>query len=160
MSNNKAAVGMAGAVAVVVIALALLVGLVSGPQAATAANGLPRIYAPTPVAAVERGVGREAALWSAKVLTATANTGAINVLAANVVDLEYVIDQGTVNTTTLKLQFSNDNVNWVDGVAVASNIAADGSDLQQYQVFGKWMRINAALTNSNATTVTVLAVLK
>jgi hypothetical protein len=65
-----------------------------------------------------------------------------------------------VNTTTLKLQFSNDGVNWTDGATIASAIAEDGAVLSQQAVFGKFARVYADVSNTNPVTLTVLGILK
>ena len=71
-----------------------------------------------------------------------------------------MLDQTNVNTVTLTLQFSNDGENWTDGAALATSNAADAALLQQVNVFGKYARVYANVTNSNPLTVTVIGVLK
>ena len=78
----------------------------------------------------------------------------------NRADIMWSIDVGTVNTTTYKLQFSNDATHWTDGVAVASAVAADVTNLAQFYVFGRYARVYATVSNTNPLTTTVIAVLK
>ena len=129
-----------------------------------AANPGP-LEAPTPVAAVQRSAAPEfPTFWSARVLTASERSACFEVPDYAVVDLHTIVDQTIVaaaaNTTTIKLQFSNDNSNFVDGVTVVNANAADAGDLQQFQLFGRWACVYATVSNSNPVTVTVLGVVK
>lgn len=130
----------------------------SGTQAAPAA-------APTPVAAVQRSPAPEFPLFfNAKVLTADTRSSCFDVPDYAVVDLQWIVDQTIVdaaaNTTTLTLQWSNDNANYVNGVAVASNVITDTDDLQQFQLFGRHACVYADVSNTNPVTLTVLGVVK
>jgi len=78
-------------------------------------------------------------------------------------DLQWGIDQTlltTMNTTTLKLQFSNDGVNWIDGASFVSANVADANDMQQYAIFGRYARVYADVSNTNPLTLTVIGVAK
>ena len=141
---------------VAVLALLLVMGLVLKAPAVDAAPA----PAPTPVASViaSPGAGVPLVWLQNTVLTANNDSAALSVLDFDKVDLQLVVDVGTVNTTTLKLQFSNDNVNWVDGATVGTAIAADANTMAQYAVFGQYARINSALTNSSAITITAIGI--
>jgi hypothetical protein len=143
-------------VAALVLVGALLVSINTTPaiQAAPAA-------APTPVASGFSAKSPTELTWLAGVAT-TADGGstALNVAGWQVTDIQYNIDQADVNTVTLKLQFSNDNVNWTDGATLVTDNAADASVLSQAAVFGKYARIHANVTNSNPVTLTVIGILK
>lgn len=82
------------------------------------------------------------------------------------VDLQYVIDQGTTNTTTLKLQWSNDynattgTGNFEDQATIVSANAADAHGGQQYALVGQWNCVFADVTNSNALGLKVIGVAK
>jgi len=130
----------------------------SGTQAAPAA-------APTPVAAVQRSQAPEfPVFFSAKVLTEDTRSSCFEVPDYSVVDLQYIVDQTLValapNTTTLTLQWSNDNANYVNGLAVATNNITDTNDLQQFQLFGRHACVYVDVTNTNPVTLTVLGVVK
>ncbi len=121
--------------------------------------------APTPVAAVQRSPAPEfPQFFRTKVITEDTRSDCFEVPDYAVVDLQYLIDQtavaGAPNTTTLKLQFSNDLVTYIDGTNVVSGNVADGSDLQQYQLFGRHTCVYADVTNSNPLTLTVSGVVK
>jgi hypothetical protein len=111
--------------------------------------------APTPVSINHSGVRSDIVTFhSSDVITADGNSGVQSVADHAVIDLQWVIDQGTVNTTTFKLQFSNDGVNWVDGATIATSNAADVNSMQQFAVFGRWARINRDVSNTNTLTLT------
>lgn len=124
------------------------------PRETTAAP----MAAPTPVTQTQRGAPGVLSFWgSPTALTADGNSAVLDVADFEIMDLHYVIDQGTTNTITLKIQMSNDNVNWTDGTTIVTNNAADTSVMQQYHVFGRFARINADVVNANAVTVTVIS---
>lgn len=147
-------------VAAFIVAFALLaVFAISFQGTASAANPVP-LAAPTPVSVNPgSGVGRAAVLWQAKVITSDTASGAFDVLNYGKADVQWLVDQTAVaaapNTTTVKLQFSVDGVNWVDGInAVAANVA-DAGDMQQFAVFGRYVRFYADVTNTNPVTWTI-----
>ena len=87
----------------------------------------------TPVSASVQAAPGEAAFWSSAVVTEDKGSTAVQVKLFQRTDIQYVTDQtavaGATNTTTLKLQFSNDGVNWEDGATIATSNAADGAAL-------------------------------
>lgn len=134
-----------------VFSLSLLFG--SPTQAAPPA-------APTPVADyLVPGVQPVSIVFqAATALTADTNTTGIEVMRLGAVDMQYIIDHGTMNTTTLKIQYSNDNSNWVDGLTLISASDADGTTITRVPVFGRYMRVNQDVINANAITITLTAV--
>ena len=131
---------------------------------ASAANPGP-LAAPTPVSVTgNTGRGQAAVLWQAKVITEDTATGAMDILNYSKADVQWLVDQtavaGAPNTTTVKLQFSNNGVNWIDGPALAANSAADTNDMQQYAVFGRYARVSPTFANTQPVTVTVIGVAK
>lgn len=115
--------------------------------------------APTPVANTIAGEdGRFFNLQAATALAADTNTGGVEVLPFDALDVQYVIDHGTANTTTLTVQYSNDNSNWVNGVALVTGSTADGSDITRVPVFGRYMRVNQNLSTTDTITITLNAV--
>ena len=155
---RKNSLVMAGAFALVLVA-ALIFSMSSvTPDTAMAAPA----PAPTPVSATDSG-GNNAVVtfWSGEALTATGASSVQNVMDFERVDLQTTIDQGTTpNTITLKLQFSNDNTNWVDGATVVTANVADAGAMQQYAVFGRYARLYATAGNSESVTVTAIGVAK
>lgn len=145
-----------GAVAVAVLLFAVLVLSIGGPANVTAAPAA----IPTPVSITPgNGAPQLVTLFNANVSTADGG-GSAAVVAGEKVDLQWLIDQTAVNTVTLKLQFSNDSTNWIDGATFVTSNAADAGDMQQYAVFGRYLRAYADVTNSNPVTVTVIGLVK
>jgi len=152
----------ATAAAAVVLVASLLAVFAMVPSGNTQAAPS---FAPTPVAAVQRSPAPEfPTFFNAKVLTADTRSDCFEVPDYSIVDLQYIVDQTIVaaaaNTTTLTLQWSNDNANYVNGLAVATNNVTDTSDLQQFQLFGRHACIYADVTNTNPVTITALGVVK
>lgn len=118
----------------------------------------------TPVSASVSAAPGELVLFSSKVLTEDAGSVAAVVKPYQRTDIQYIFDQTIVaaaaNTTTVKLQFSNDGVNWEDGATIATSNAADGAALSQQNVFGKYARVYADVSNTNPVTLTVIGVMK
>lgn len=142
--------------AVMVVAMVFFSAFASVPSAQAGP-----MAAPTPAVSGYSAKPASELTWLAGVAT-TADGGstALNVASWQATDIQYVIDQGTTNTVTLKLQFSNDNVNWTDGATLVTDNAADASVLSQAAVFGKWARVYADVANSNPVTVTVIGIMK
>lgn len=151
------------AIIVGVTLLALLVLSFGGPQTMTAAPAA----IPTPVSITHpSAVAPEFPLFfNAAPLTADTRSSCFEVPEYSVMDVQYLIDQPTVtntqnNTITLKLQFSNDLTTFTDGAAVASANTADGSDLVQLAIFGRYTCIYADVINTTTVTATVIGVVK
>lgn len=98
--------------------------------------------------------------WSSQVITADGGSTVFVLPKYEALDLQYNIDQTDVNTVTLKLQHSNDAVNWTDGLTLVSDNGADASALQQYTNFGIYTRVYADVTDSDTVTVTAIGVAK
>jgi len=155
MTNRKILAIVLGAFALLLI---LFIPFMFSP--APYANAAP-LDAPTPVSINHSGVRSDVVtFYSRKAITADGNTGFQNLADHSIMDLQWVIDQGTVNTNTLKLQISNDGLNWVDLVTFVTANAADVNSMQEYAVFGRYARVNADVSNSNPLTLTVIGVAK
>ena len=73
-------------------------------------------------------------------------------------DISYVIDETTVNTITLKVQFSNDNSHYYDSAqTLASAVVADDDGFQRFLTYGRSVCIYADVANSNAVVITAIA---
>jgi hypothetical protein len=154
MMKTKNLVLLAVIVPILLFVLALST-LAGGP--ATAAP----LAIPTPVS-VSAGSAQPDLFtaYTAVALTADERSGCVDVSKFGRADVQYLVDVGTVNTTTVTLQFTNDKVTFVNGLAVASAIVADGSDMQQYAVFGKFMCFDMNVANTNPITFSISAALK
>jgi len=142
------------------LAIALMVLVASLRPTETSAS--PPL-APTPVANIL--ASDQAAFFRiqpALMLTADTNTSGRDVLGFNSLDIQYIVDvdANAVNTTTLTIQYSNDNTNWDNGVALGTLDAATGdhNDITRIPIFGRYVRINQDVTNTDDITITLLAV--
>lgn len=145
------------AVILPVLAFALALGALAGGPAATAAPAA----APTPVS-VSAGSNTPDLFtaYTEAAIAADERSGCVDVSKFQRADVQYLVDVGTVNTTTVTMQFTNDKVTFIDGLAVASAITADGSAMQQYQVFGKFMCFYVNVTGTDPITWSLSAALK
>jgi hypothetical protein len=136
-----------------------LLGLAMLPQAPAAAAPA---AAPTPVS-VTRPVGAEpkvVEVWKSRVITGDTTAPCIDVGAYSVVDGQWQIDQTAVNTVTVTTQWSIDGSLITDGADLVASNGADASDIQQAQVFGRYLCPMADVTNSNVVTVTLFVIAK
>lgn len=140
-----------------VILFVAFLGLVSSPNTYAAPSA-----APTPVSNLDRGgmAAKVITLFSTDVLTADRNGPTQNIIGNDATDLQWVIDQTAVNTVTLKIQYSVNGTNWIDGATFVTSNAADAGDMQQYPLFGQFVRVNADVTNASPVTITVMGVAK
>lgn len=144
---------------VALVALGVVIGGFIGLSPAGAAPGA----IPTPAFTGYSGdTTQNVTFWNAQAMTVDAGSTAFELGQAEALDIQYIIDQdwagGEPNTTTLKLQFSNDNTNWTDGVAVVTSNTTDTVNLLQYNNFGRYTRIYADVGASDGLTLTVIAV--
>jgi len=99
-------------------------------------------------------------LWTSDTITASGASEEYKLMNYEALDLHYVIDQGTTNTVTIKLQYSNDGSNWADGAAIVSANVADANEMVQKYNVGAYTRLYATLANSNPITITVIGLAK
>ncbi len=148
----KQGIGVVGVALALLVVLVLAMGGQGGGQALAAPSGV----VVTPVAVTARGNAAVLTFWNGQALTASGASAVLDVAELEAADIQYAIDQGTTNTVTVKIQFSNDLANWEDGVTLVTNNAADAALLSQYAVFGRFARLYATVTNSNPVTVTAI----
>lgn len=123
------------------------------------------LAAPTPVSINPASAAAVPATFlQTRVVTADLNSAVQNIQNGGKMDLQWVFDQTVVaaaaNTTTLKLQFSNDGVNWVDGASFVAANSADVNDMNQFAIFGRYARVNVDVSNSNPVTITAIGLAK
>jgi hypothetical protein len=157
--DSKRLVGVSVLGALVLLALALTA--ISGGGAATAAPAA----APTPVSVTRPGGDGSFItfdLFNTAVLTEDTTSACVDIGRYNVADVVYSFDQGAgvPNTTTLTTQFSVDGGTLVSGVNVVASNAADATDMQQVQLFGRYFCLLANVSNTSAVTVTAKAIAK
>ena len=140
---------------VLIVTLAAGLGLIHSGENVQAAP--PAIPTPASITYSAENTSGPIKFWAdGTVLTQTGNSSEFILGQAEALDIHFVIDQNPtlVNTATLTLQFSNDGTNWVNGVAVVTDNAADANDLLQFNNFGHRTRLRLTLTNSNPVTFT------
>jgi len=155
--DSKRLVGVSVLGALVLLALALTA--ISGGGAATAAPAA----APTPVSVTRPGGDGSFItfdLFNGAALTEDTTSACVDIGRYNVADVVYSIDQTAVNTVTLTTQFSVDGGTLVSGVNVVASNAADATDMQQVQLFGRYFCLLANVSNTNTVTVTAKAIAK
>lgn len=111
--------------------------------------------APTPVS-ITQPVGLEPQLYTlfSGVVT-TSTQGTCRELGKwAVADVQTVIDVSNTQTVTLKIQYSNDGVNLVDGANIVA-ASADTNTLTQLPLFARYACAYATLGSTNTVTVTV-----
>jgi hypothetical protein len=90
-------------------------------------------------------------------------SNAIQLVNYELLDVQWTIDQHSAsppNTTTLRIEYSNDNTNWSDGPTLVSNNTADGDGMLQVANLGRYTRVYADHTGSSLLTLTVKAIAK
>lgn len=143
-----------------ILGVMLVLALFTGTLMQTPVEGAP-LGAPTPIAQYPTNPQpRLVSFWSAASLTADARSTCFDLSGYNTLDLQYILDQGTTNTTTVNLQFSNIPGSYVSGVAVVTANAADATDLKEFNLFGGRTCLYADVTNSNSLSVTVVGLAK
>lgn len=111
--------------------------------------------APTPVS-ITQPVGLSPQLYTlfSGVVT-TSTQGTCRELGKwAVADIQTVIDVSSTQTVTLKIQYSNDGVNLVDGANIVA-ASADTNTLTQLPLFARYACAYATLGSTNTVTVTV-----
>lgn len=147
-----------------VLSLLVLVGLAGvfslALQMPVPVQGAP-LSAPTPITQyVGNSEPRILPFWSAASLTADGRSSCFNVGGYSTIDIHYIIDQGTTNTATVNLQFTNVKNSYITGVAMVSSNAADASDMKEFNLFGDRVCLYADVTNSNALSLTAVGLVK
>jgi hypothetical protein len=156
MTNRSIGLGLlATAVVMAVLVLAALGLNTQSSQAAPMA-------APTPISIpVQARVAPEyPVFFNTKVITVSTRSDCFEVADYSAVDLHWIIDETDANSTTLKLQYSNNNTSYVDGLSFVSNAVADAEAMNQYPLFGRWACVYAALVGNQTVTVTVIGTVK
>lgn len=144
-------------VAIAILFFAMVLGSLSSNRASAAPQA-----APTPISVTERNGASPALLtfFDAQAIAADTTSTCFEITFWDIADLYYSIDQGTTNTTTLTLRWGNNSSALVNGVNVVASNAADASDLQQFQTFGRFACILADVATTDTVTITVNALVK
>lgn len=119
----------------------------------------------TPVAGVvHSGVrGDVITFYSAQVITADGCSALMNIQDHAKMDLQWVIDQGTLtNTTTFTSRWTNTGsaANLITDATLVNANSADATAGGQFSLFGRQACVYADVTNANPVTVTFIGVAK
>lgn len=139
--------------AIGLVLMALVVGALQVRYGVAVAAPAP---APTPISEVAGGENWVMVTWlnTNTIDVDVASTG-IHMPAYTVADIQHVLDVGSAQTATCYLDFSNDNSNWDRGPTIINAKLADETDMNQYNLFGRYSRITCTLTTANEVTITV-----
>ena len=154
MFKQKISYAVLTAFALVAMLLAGTLGYTSRPLEVQAA-------VITPVVANNTNAGVRNVEWFNK-RKITATTRVCKDLSQyDVADIQWVVDEGTANSMTLKMQYTIDGINFVDGpVLVASSNTSDVTNMGQYALFGLNTCAYIRVTNGNTITLSTLGVAK
>ena len=114
--------------------------------------------APTPVS-ITQPVGLNPQLYtlfSGTAITASAQGTCWELGKWAVADVQSIIDVSDTQTVTVKIQYSNNGTNLVDGMNLATS-AADASTFVQAPLFGRFACAYATLATTAPVTVSVTA---
>lgn len=113
--------------------------------------------APTPVAGVINQSSNDPQLFIfSNPVTITADTRTcLDTSRFDVLDIEYAVNQSSINTMTVKLQYTNRGQRYADGASVLSANTTDTAGMQQFPVFGRMTCVLFDVTNSNGVSVSV-----
>lgn len=147
----------------VALAAILVIVLLSTLSYQTPATAAPQA-AVTPVAGVVHSGVRSDVLTflSTEVITADGCSALQNIQDHAKVDMQWVIDQGTTNTTTFSLRWTNtgSTANLITDATLVSANAADTTAGGQFSLFGRQACVYHDVANSNPLTVTFIGVAK
>lgn len=137
-------------VVALLLALVLMVGSLFSMQPAQPAQAA----IPTPVAEVAGGGDWVMVTYSYSGdftdVYDTATGGSIHDPAYTAADISWTIDVSGSITVTCSLEFSNDNTNWADGIDILSSVAADETNMDQFNLFGRYSRVKCTETGGEA----------
>lgn len=148
------------AIALTIVAL-LVIGLLSSLQHMTPVTAAPMAAAPTPVAGITDKVSNAAGFIIYRTpfsITADTRYCPGDTSQYDTLDIEYAINQGVVNTVTIKTQYSNRMERFTDGDNVVAANAADVVAIKQMPAFGRFTCLFVDVANSNSISLTLTAV--
>jgi hypothetical protein len=149
------------AAALVLLAVFLMLGSLLTMEEKAQAGPL---LIPTPVAEVAGGGDWVMVTYSDSDFTNaydTVTSDSQHAPAYTAADVSWTIDVSGTITVTCTLEFSNDDSNWADGINILSSVTADETNMDQFNLFGRYHRISCTETggaeNENTVTYTIKA---
>ena len=151
-SNLKATLSILAALVLILLAVAAF--SMSSPANVEAALAA----APTPVSAGVRSAnpGQYYLFFSDQTVDeATQSTNCFELGDYTLADVYYDVDVTDAQTVTLYMQFGNTEANMVNGVAFASTVVTDTTNMQQVQLFGRYACAYVTVGTTNTVGITV-----
>lgn len=144
------------AIGAMIVGVVLLLGALFALRAMPVEAEPPRVI-PTPIpATADVGPNWIMVTWvNTNTVTGTQTSNAFNLPSYSAADIQWVLKFTDSETVTCKLQFSNDNSNFADGVNIVAAASADACAMNQFNLFGRYTRVVCTPTTTNAYTVTV-----
>ena len=149
------------------IAVAVTIGLMFLLAALTLVSSAPPAAAdtvPTPVYVSGSDDRLFVTFFEGDTTATDEGSSSFQLAAYEYMDVQWVVDHvgaAAPNTTTLTIQWSNDNTNWSDGPALIASSSTDGDGMVQVGNLGRYTRVyKDAHANGEAMTWTVKAVAK
>ena len=147
------------------VAIAITIGLMFLLAALSLVSNAPPAIAdtvPTPIYVSGSDDRLFVTFFEADTTVASEASSGFQLAAYEYMDVQWVVDHGGTppNTTTVKIQWSNDNTNWSDGPDIVNASAADGDGMVQVGNLGRYTRMYKTTSNTGSMTWTVKAVAK
>lgn len=155
---NKTHRWFLAALSAAVIALVALVA--SMPSVDYSSVQAAQLLAPTPIAYANSGGTTKVAEFFNRTPIRADTRVCKDLREFKTADVQYVIDEGTVNTVTVKLQFTINGLNYVDGTAFATAAVADATGLGSYPIVGMQTCVFVDVSNANTVTITAIGIAK
>lgn len=143
-----------GVIGVAALALAVLFSQLPSVDYSTVQAA--QLAAPTPIAYASTGGTTKVAEFFNRTAIRADTRVCKDLREFRTVDMQYIVDEGTVNTATLKLQFTNNGTTFVDGTVFATAVAVDTSGLGSYPLVGIQACVFIDVTNANTVTLTAI----
>ena len=147
------------------VAVSIIIGLMFLLAALSLVSNAPPVQAdtvPTPIYVSGSDDRLYVTFFEADTTVASEASSGFQLANYEYMDVQWVVDHaGTPpNTTTVKVQWSNDNTNWSDGPNVIATSSTDGDSMVQVGNLGRYTRLYKTSTNTGSMTWTVKAVAK
>lgn len=118
----------------------------------------------TPIAQTGRDGSRIATFFNSQVITVDTRV-CFDLADMELLDLQYQVDAGASNQTTVTLQQTNIDptsgpFNTAQTIATVAATPADGNAFSQVGLFGRWNCVFADLSDTDGVTLTIIGVAK
>ncbi len=154
--KHRGSFGIAVAITIGLMFLLAALSLISNAAPAAADT------VPTPIYVSGSDDRLYVTFFEADTTVASEASSGFQLAAYEYMNVQWVVDHaGTPpNTTTVKVQWSNDNTNWSDGPDISASSSTDGDSMVQVGNLGRYTRLYKTSSNTGSMTWTVKAVAK